>query len=209
MPTFCCLSDLHHYLPPLPLPKCDAILLGGDYGGDKDYWWLRDSFEPWLAQASQGGAIPVAAIAGNHDFILRDRPDLVRYFRWTYLQDSGMTLLGFKVWGTPWQLPFNDWAFNAPEAQLARVWKHIPSDTDILIVHGPPLGYGDFSALTNTHQGSTSLMVRIREIKPKLVVCGHIHEGYGQYKLDDTLIANVAICDQFNRPSNPITVITL
>jgi hypothetical protein len=31
-----------------------------------------------------------------------------------YLQDAGLELFGLRIWGTPWQPWFYDWAFNAP-----------------------------------------------------------------------------------------------
>ena len=34
---------------------------------------------------------------------------------------------------------------------MMEKWNKIPEDTDILVTHGPPLGYGD---LTNRNQGA-------------------------------------------------------
>jgi hypothetical protein len=44
--------------------------------------------------------------------------------------------------------------------------------------------------------GSPSLLERIRVVKPKLAIFGHIHEGRGEWRLDEgTLLANVTILD--------------
>ena len=60
-----------------------------------------------------------------------------------YLQDSSVTIGGLKIWGSPWTLFFFDWAFNLYEDQLREKWEEIPEDTDIIVTHGPPLGYGN------------------------------------------------------------------
>lgn len=97
---------------------------------------------------------------------------------------------GIKIYGSPWQPWFHDWAFNVERGEAIRQkvggirllpwccpccssrralplslsqspraltmfwnhafgcshgmqWKRIPSDTDILMTHGPPIGHGD------------------------------------------------------------------
>ena len=42
--------------------------------------------------------------------------------RWTYLQDAAATIEGLKVYGTPWQPWFYDWAFNAPRELVFDAW---------------------------------------------------------------------------------------
>ena len=128
---------------------------------------------------------------------------------WTYLQDSGCEFRGLKVWGSPWQPVFGGWAFNARESELAERWSRIPDDTDILLLHGPPHGYGDFSPFDQIHTGSPALTKRIEEVQPKIVVCGHIHSGYGQYRLGETLVVNAALVDEGYFPANEIQVIEL
>ena len=57
----------------------------------------------------------------------------------------------------------------------------IPNDTEILITHGPPLGFGDWCK--NNHRGGClDLYNAINErIKPQYHVFGHVHESYGFY----------------------------
>jgi len=53
----------------------------------------------------------------------------------------------------------------------------IPDDIDILITHGPPLGYGDF-CFSQMRAGCSELLSTIQQrVKPKIHVFGHIHEG--------------------------------
>ena len=128
---------------------------------------------------------------------------------WTYLQDNRITWKGFNFWGSPWQPRFWDWAFNADEPFLKHKWSLIPDDTDILILHGPPHGYGDFSPYGEEHTGSPSLTKRIVEINPKLVVAGHIHSAYGIYRLGDTIIVNASHVDEQYVPKNDPIIIEL
>jgi Icc-related predicted phosphoesterase len=77
----------------------------------------------------------------------------------------------------------------------------IPADTDVLIVHGPPRGYGDFT-VSGSRSGSISLAARIQEIQPPLIICGHIHEGYGTYSCGRSIIANASLHNMHFQPAN-------
>jgi Icc-related predicted phosphoesterase len=211
----CCLSDLHGHLP--EVPECDLLLLGGDYcSRGYEPWWYRDTLAPWLAGLSK--RMTVIGVAGNHDFVFERSPHLVPEMAWTYLQDSGTTFRGMNVWGSPWQPRFYDWAFNADEPELERVWAKIPQGTDILLLHGPPRGYGDRSRYRHNHEddttwpgyehaGSPSLTARIEVVKPRLVVCGHIHADYGRYQLGNTIVVNAAyVGEQYQPAHEPVLV---
>jgi Icc-related predicted phosphoesterase len=193
------MSDMHGELP--ETPECDLLLLAGDLTPVRDHSlsfqadWLNCEFRTWLKRQP---ARKIVGIAGNHDFIFEQAPDLVPTdLNWTYLQDSGIEWEGFRIWGTPWQPWFFDWAFNAGPEALKRRWALIPEATDILVVHGPPYGYGDGVPERNGIRrcGCPHLLERIREIRPRLVVYGHIHEGRGEWQLGSTLLANVTVVD--------------
>jgi Icc-related predicted phosphoesterase len=205
MKRICCISDIHGHLP--KVPECDLLILAGDYCADhRNYFWYGRHFGTWLGEIRDRGT-DIIGVAGNHDYIFEKKPDF-KLSQWTYLQDAGTTWNGLKVWGSPWQPRFFDWAFNLDEPGLEEKWALIPDGTDILILHGPPFGYGD---LTNRHErtGSPSLTKRIEDVKPKLVVCGHIHIGYGTYRMGETIIVNAAHCDESYRPVNPPIVVEL
>ena len=204
----CCTSDLHGFLP--DIPDCELLLLAGDYNphteGQK--WWMRDTFLPWLEGIAARG-IPVIGVAGNHDYIFEAKyRHLLCQLPWTYLEDSGTEFRGLKIWGSPWQPRFYDWAFNLDEPELRQKWSLIPEDTDILVLHGPPMGFGDTN---DCHQriGSPGLTARILEVQPKLVVCGHNHRGYGQYAYSGGIVVNCALMNDSYRPTNQPVVIDL
>lgn len=135
-------------------------------------------------------------ISGNHDFGFQDDSEKVKglltgYKTIDYLQDDWMGIgedvdTMIKIWGSPWQPEFHNWAFNLPRGEkIMEKWNLIPTDTDILITHGPVHGKLDFVPYDGLNVGCEDLLVKIQEIKPKIHVCGHIHEGYG-YVFDGT-----------------------
>lgn len=193
------LSDLHGILPPpQTIPKCDLLLIGGDickhHNVIDQHWWLAQVFKKWLENVP---ADKIIGVAGNHDFIWEKSPHLVPKLPWIYLQDEIYEYEGWKIFGSPWQLRFCDWAFNLDEPDLAKKWEKIPEDTDILLLHGPPLGFGDMVLHPKwTNVGSPSLTEKIRQIKPKLVVFGHIHPAFGLYQCGRSALANVSIVNE-------------
>jgi Icc-related predicted phosphoesterase len=58
----------------------------------------------------------------------------------------------------------------------------IPEGIDILITHGPAWGIlDDVEGNRNVHLGCELLAEKIKQIKPKIHICGHIHSGHGHY----------------------------
>jgi Icc-related predicted phosphoesterase len=205
MTTIACVADLHEHL--LDIPACDLLLIAGDvsfaFKGElrEKHAFLAGPFREWLERVP---AKEIVLVAGNHDQSIEawGVPDGLRCH---YLQDEGIELFGLSVWGTPWQPWFGDWAFNAPrrdgEAFLASKFDRIPAHTDIVVAHGPPRGYGDRTR-RGLHVGSTALTETLERVQPRLVVCGHIHEAYGSYRLGDTEILNVSLVDDHYRRAN-------
>lgn len=195
------MSDMHGQLP-RAIPACDLLLIAGDIAPITNHdlefqrGWLNDEFRSWLKQVP---ARKIIGIAGNHDFIFERLPEAVpQNLQWTYLQDSGTTWEGLRIWGTPWQPWFFDWAFNGYPEKLQKQWALIPNDTDILLVHGPPRGYGDGVPEEDGVRlcGCPYLLETIKRIGPRLVVFGHIHEGRGEWQLGPTKLANVTLLDE-------------
>jgi len=125
----------------------------------------------------------------------------------TYLEDSSVEICGLKVYGTPHQPEYGGWAFNlARGQQCLNKWNLIPEDVDVLITHGPPLGFGDLTC-TGVRAGCVELLHSVqRRIKPKYHVYGHIHEGYGVRSDGKILFINASTCDINYIPCNPPVV---
>lgn len=205
--TIIAVSDLHGFLP--AIPPCDLLLLAGDitpvtnHHLDFQAEWLDTTFRYWLKSLP---ARQIVFVAGNHDLVFQQQPALVpQNLSAVYLQDSAFHWQGMKIWGTPWQPWFFDWAFNLREPELKDKWDLIPEGTDILVGHGPPFGYGDGVPGREgmRHTGSPSLLARIKKVAPKLVVFGHIHEGRGDWQMADTVLANVTLVNAAYEPAYP------
>ncbi|HKB36146.1 MAG TPA: metallophosphoesterase [Gemmataceae bacterium] len=191
------ISDIHGKLP--AIPACQVLLIAGDIcptcWPPQQAEWLQGPFRDWLDRIP---AQEVVAVAGNHDRIFEKAPHLVPRLRWHYLQDQSAKLFGLTIYGTPWQLRFHDWAFNLDEPELAVKFAAIPEGTDIVVSHSPPFGFGDLAPRSGggEHIGSPSLRKRLLEIRPRLSVFGHIHEGRGVYNQDGVVLANVTVVNR-------------
>ena len=160
-------------------------------------------------------------IAGNHDYGFQQRADEVMeivnsYKTIDYLQDDWIgfqkdDLQEIRIWGSPWQPEFYSWAFNLPRngKELETKWNEIPTDTDILITHGPAWGYVDtvIGRYENSgHLGCEKLIDRITTINIPIHICGHIHTGYGTQTNGETRFINASILnEQYNFTQKPIT----
>jgi Icc-related predicted phosphoesterase len=127
--------------------------------------------------------------------------------RVTFLNSETVEYRGLKIYGEPQQPAFFDWAFNIPRDRMNAVWDKVPPNTDVLLTHGPPLGAGDVSR--GKQLGCEFQREWILKNKPRLVVCGHIHPGYGYYQLGNTTVINASCLDSSYNPVNIPPVIHL
>ncbi len=196
------MADCHSNLN-FSVPKADLLLIAGDmepayytpyYSVTLQSNWLNSEFRYWLVEQPVKEAI---FVAGNHTWIFEKAKDQVPKMNknFHYLQDSFIEIFGLKIYGTPWQLKFNNWAFNLTEEELSRKWKLIPDDVDILLCHSPPYGIMDKTS-DNIKIGSKSLLKRIKEIKPTLVIYGHNHHKYGIIEKDEIKYINCSLLNE-------------
>lgn len=202
-----CLSDTHNRNEQINVPDGDVLI----HSGDATIRGTRHEVEDFLKWFSSLPHRHKIFVAGNHDWMYETDNRLARLltaaFGIKYLEDSFTEIEGFKIYGSPWQPRFFDWAFNLNRgAEMAEKWKSIPFDTDILITHGPPFGIldetprGDFA-------GCEELRKRVEEVRPKLHVFGHIHHGHGQTEKFGVKFVNASSCDERYEPTQPpITV---
>jgi len=206
-----CISDTHSLEPIKRFPKGDILIIAGDICNTGS---LVDviKFNSFLNSLNYKYKI---LVAGNHDVIFEKNKLLALNFlnNIVYLQDSEYILNNLKIYGSPWQPEFCNWAFNLPRGEkLKEKWDMIPIDTDILITHGPPYGILDKIKENSDNLGCRELLKAVEKIKPKLHVFGHIHGGYGiQEKIwkngNKTIFVNASICNEKYKPINkPIEV---
>lgn len=208
------ISDTHGQHRKLKVPDGDILIHAGDaMTGGMDPREIVD-LNDWFGELPHPSKI---VIAGNHDFLF-EKVDTARglFTNATYLQDEYTRVEGLKIYGSPWQPEFFNWAFNLPRGEaLKRKWDLIPADTDILITHGPPWGYQDYVPRWGKHEqyqehvGCEELLKRVQEVKPMIHVFGHIHCGAGYTQDDHTTYVNAAVVDEQYRVRHSPTVITL
>lgn len=203
------MSDTHGRHGGLEVPAGDLLLHAGDLTPRGSVGQLREAAR-WLASLPHAHKV---VIAGNHDFCLEEQPEEARRILEeeggvTYLCDEEVTLMGLRIWGSPWQPWFYDWAFNlARGAAIAERWALIPPGIDVLITHGPPEGILDRTA-AGERAGCADLAEAIARVRPRLHVFGHIHEAYGRLTWDGTLYVNASTCDLGYRPLQPPVLFT-
>lgn len=152
------ISDTHQKHKDLKIPDGDILIVAGDIS-EGVYGISAEMFNIWLGKLPHKHKI---VIAGNHDFYLQDFPDRIEktLSNAIYLNESGVTINGVRIWGTPWSKWFYDWAFNIPRGTDAEYWKKVPDDTDILVTHGPPYGILDMIKSCNKHAGCQGIIKR-------------------------------------------------
>lgn len=199
---FVCISDTHNQTP--KLPRGDVLVHAGDLSNQGSISELRKTVA-WLEKADFEVKI---VVAGNHDVTLdsqfyekhgalfhnqhhQDPEACQRLFTEsssiTYLKHEATTIrlqspIGphtqFSVFGSPYSPVLRTWAFQYSEAESVRLWDDIPLDTDVVITHTPPKNHRDATGRGHS-AGCEALRRALWRIRPRLAVCGHIHEGRG------------------------------
>ena len=201
--TFVAISDTHNIHTPMHLPDGDVLIHAGDVTGKGTEAQVYHFLEWFSAQPHRYKIF----IAGNHDFffelaqperIAAMMPDNV-----IYLNDSGVTIEGIKIWGSPIQPWFFDWAFNRKRGpEIKKHWDLIPNDTDILITHGPAHKRLDRVIRGNEAVGCVDLLKAIERVEPKFFICGHIHEAYGVIEEEKTTFINASVLNENYKMAN-------
>jgi Icc-related predicted phosphoesterase len=204
------MSDTHSRYGQFDVPEGDILLIAGDLTFQADVLELQ-KFNDWLDDQDFEHKI---IIPGNHDLLFEKDWDLA-----CTLVPAADAILNqemywandLKIWGEPRQPEFFDWAFNVPRDRMKKdCWDKIPTyeKLDVLLTHGPPWGVCDVNN-EGVHVGCAAQRDWILKHQPRVVVCGHIHPGYGLGMLGNTLIVNASVCNKWYEPLNPPVVLDL
>lgn len=207
------ISDTHGFHNQLPVDCWEGVDVIVHSGDCSNYFEVNQNelevfnFMNWYER------IPVKHkiyVAGNHDTSIERKRVKKKDFEdrgLIYLENSEVVIDGVKFYGSPITPTFNQWAFMKARDKTHEVWKAIPNDTDVLIVHGPPKGVRDLSFDRHGQLefcGCRSLARRCYELRHslKLVCFGHIHDmedvsnqGVSTFSKTRTIFSNAACVD--------------
>ncbi len=202
------ISDTHGFHNQLQLDGGDLLIHAGDVTSRGSEIEVVQFLE-WFKNQKYTYKI---FIAGNHDwFFEKGSAHYIQSLipkEVIYLNDSGIRIDGFTIWGSPIQPTFFNWAFNRNRGEeIDKHWQLIPKNTDILITHGPPFEILD-QTMRSEKVGCEMLIKKVNEIQPNLHVFGHIHEGYGMIENETTTFVNASVLDiRYQYRNQPINLI--
>jgi Icc-related predicted phosphoesterase len=208
------LSDTHCGHDLINVPHCDILIHAGDATILGEAQEL-ESFITWLAKQPAKYKI---FIAGNHEKCLYYSDagrleQLLKDNNIIYLNNSSESILGIKIYGSPYTPIFGQWAFMKHRSVIHEEWDKIPEDTQILVTHGPAYKLCDSTIrkeerlqsynhlyISQHHVGCIALFNKLNKLNIPLHLFGHIHPSGGEnVKYKQTHCYNVA---SFSRMKN-------
>lgn len=179
------ISDTHSCHRLLEVPNdVEAVFFSGDMSNYFDVYKNEPESKDFLQWFANLNIKYKVLIAGNHDALAclwnTKFKELCKDLNLIYLENSSVEIEGIKIWGSPYSPTFGNWHFMRQRHKLHKLWNSIPEDTDIVITHTPPKRILDLS-YNRRHEleycGCNALMNRLKKIKPKFNLFGHIHNN--------------------------------
>ena len=203
MKKIVCISDTHGQHKSLTIPECDLLIHAGDATNMGKENEMRD-FATWLKDQKQ--AKEIVYVPGNHDIIAETDFAMVKdmFGEGVNVLTCGLKdVAGFKVFGYSYTPEFCGWAFQGDDhsrshTKFRNMWRDMSivkdaGKVDIMVCHGPMRGILSTNAWEE-ECGSHTIRDAWEKIKPKLYVCGHIHESYGRVRYPGSrVVVNAAL----------------
>jgi uncharacterized protein len=152
--------------------EADVVIGAGDFAS------VHEGLEETIG-ALAAIETPTVLVPGNNETADALRAAAQAWDAATVLHGEGATIAGAEFFGlgagvpvTPWE-----WSFDLEDGEAAELLAPCPEGA-ILVLHSPPRGHCD-AAADGTSFGSAALLRAIEEKRPRLAVCGHIHESWG------------------------------
>jgi Icc-related predicted phosphoesterase len=150
----------------------DVVIGAGDFAS------VHEGLEETIA-ALAAIETPTVLVPGNNETADALRAAAADWTAATVLHGEGATIAGTEFFGlgagipvTPWE-----WSFDLDDGAATEMLAPCPEGA-VLVLHSPPRGHCDASA-DGSEFGSPALLQAIEEKRPRLAVCGHIHESWG------------------------------
>ncbi|TCP44499.1 metallophosphoesterase family protein [Rhodovulum marinum] len=109
------------------------------------------------------------------------------------LHGQGCEIGGLRLFGLGYGVPvtpFGAWSCDLTEDQAADLLAPCGA-VDVMVFHSPPKGIADVTG-TGISVGSTAIRDAIARVQPKLAVCGHVHDCWGQEgRIGETRVVNL------------------
>ena len=183
-------SDLHRDLDQAARlvemsADADVVIGAGDFAS------VHDGLDETIG-ALAGIETPAVLVPGNNETEDALREAATAWPAATVLHGDGTEIGGVEFFGlgagvpiTPW-----DWSFDLSDDDAAERLADCP-DGGVLVVHSPPQGHADASS-AGDHLGSVAILDAIESKQPRLAVCGHIHESWGERsRIGETEVVNL------------------
>jgi Icc-related predicted phosphoesterase len=136
--------------------------------------------------------VPAVLVPGNSETADELRAACREWDEATVLHGSGTTVAGISFFGIGGGIPvtpFGDWSYDFMESDAEALLRECPAG-GVLVTHSPPHGLVDVSG-DGKHLGSTAVRRTVETMRPRLVVCGHIHARAGEHeRCGDTVVVN-------------------
>ena len=135
---------------------------------------------------------PTVLVAGNSETPEELREACASWKNVHVLHGSGVALDGIPFFGLGGAVPvtpFGSWSFDLTEDQACGLLAECPKRS-VLVTHSPPKGVLDVSS-GGRSLGSVAVREVVERLRPRLVVCGHIHQSGGQEaRLGESTVVN-------------------
>lgn len=164
--------------------EADLVIGAGDFCN------MRRGLDQAMAMLA-GLRAPAIYIPGNGESV--DELRAAAPASATVLHGSGCKVDGVAFYGLGYGVPvtpFGSWSCDLPEADARDMLADCPEGA-VLVVHSPPYGAADRTG-AGQHVGSRAILEAVQAKRPKLVLCGHIHDSWGAREMiGDAPVANL------------------
>lgn len=165
--------------------EADVVIGAGDFAS------VHEGLEETIGALS-GIETPTVLVPGNNETADALRAATASWSAATVLHGEDTTIDGVEFFGlgagvpvTPWE-----WSFDLDDEAATEMLTACPENA-VLVLHSPPRDHCD-SAGDGSHFGSPALLQAIEQKRPRLAVCGHIHESWGcESQIGPTPIRNL------------------
>lgn len=165
--------------------EADVVIGAGDFAS------IHERLEETI-NALSGITTPTVLVPGNNERLEDLEEAAVSWPAAVVLHGNSTEILGQTFYGlgggipvTPWS-----WSFDVEDSEAETMLESLTGDA-VLVLHSPPKNHCD-AAGDGLRLGSPAIAAAIERAQPKLAVCGHIHESWGQRSsIGRTEIANL------------------